>query len=357
MIAAAVGLAPDPPQFRLLESAQTQGRVLREVDAPTYAPNEYDAYVRDLVRAKEELAAQNAKFYYSRQYLTFDRLSREAFEASVIAERAARENLSSLKLDVNRRIREVRDLAAGIRGRNNRIGMSPASRTRLTRAEVLVREAEILGESEDWHLSNERVLSALSFVRSAEQEQHERLGRYSNAELVKQWDRWVHETVEWSARTGSKAIVVVKSRNLCLLLDSGRVIRTYDADLGKNGVLDKSFRGDEATPEGRYKVIKKKGRGHSKYYKALLINYPNDEDIRSFRRARTLGLLSARSRLGGLIEIHGAGGRDLNWTQGCVALHNSDMDDIFSRAEIGTPVTIVGNFSGFDRMFGSRLKS
>jgi hypothetical protein len=103
------------------------------------------------------------------------------------------------------------------------------------------------------------------------------------------------------------------------------------------------------------KIIKKKGAGHSKYYKALLINYPNEEDIRLFRRARTLGLFLPRTRIGGLIEIHGDGGRDQNWTEGCVALTNSDMDDLFARVDVGTPVTIVGNASEVDRMAGGRV--
>jgi len=43
-----------------------------------------------------------------------------------------------------------------------------------------------------------------------------------------------------------------------------------------------------------------------------------------------------------LIEIHGEGGKGANWTQGCIALKNEDMDELFDLAQIGTPVTIVG---------------
>lgn len=357
LVAAAVGLAPDPPQLSLFQSARTSQQVLAEVDAATYAPTEYEDYLRALDRAGQELAAQREKFYYSQQYLTFNRLSMEAIESSGAAERAARENRASVKLDVTRRSRDIQSTLADIRYRYNRLGLSNANRARLVRVEVLLREAELLGASEHWHEANDRVAAALSCVRTAELEQNERMSRFSDVDLVKQWDRWVQETIDWSSRNGTRAIIVVKSRNVCLLLDSGRMVRSYNADLGKNGVYDKSFRGDEATPEGKYKVIKKKGSGQSKYYKALLLNYPNDEDIRAFRRARTLGQLSRGTRLGGLIEIHGDGGRDMNWTQGCVALHNSDMDDIYDRAAVGTPVTIVGNYSAIDRLVSAKFKS
>jgi L,D-peptidoglycan transpeptidase YkuD (ErfK/YbiS/YcfS/YnhG family) len=51
-----------------------------------------------------------------------------------------------------------------------------------------------------------------------------------------------------------------------------------------------------------------------------------------------------RAGVGSLIEIHGDGGQGRDWTDGCVALSNSDMDRVFARARVGTPVTIVGTF-------------
>lgn len=357
LIAAAFGLAPDPPQSTLLESAEAQHRALKLAGSAVYAPAEYEEYLRAVSRAKEELSAQRGKFYYSQQYLTFNRLSLEALEKSGTAERAALENRAALQREVTDQSMEIRSVVSGIRSRIDRLGISNANRDRLVKVDVLLREAEILGQSRQWHEANDRVAAAQSHARAAQIQQNERVGRLNDAALVKQWDRWVQETMAWSVKNGAAAVVVVKARNVCLLLSSGRIVKSYNADFGKNGVFDKSFRGDEATPEGKYKIIKKKGRGQSIYHKALLINYPNDEDIRAFRRARTLGLLSLRSKLGGLIEIHGDGGRDRNWTQGCVALLNSDMDDIFSRTDIGTPVTIVGNFSDFDRLFGAQLKT
>lgn len=350
LVAAAYGFAPNPPQVGLLQSAEAQHQVLKEIDAAIYAPDSYEAYLRAVEGARFELAAQREKFYYSRQYLTFDRMCREALEASGASEKMARENRSSIQVQVASQTRQIAGIVSEIRNRVSRWGMSSAGRSRLTRAEVLLREGELQAAAGEWHRANEILAAAMSAARSAQGDHDERVSRLNNSDLMRQWDRWVKETVDGSSRSSSKAILVVKAYNLCLLVSDGRVVRRYSADFGKNGVFDKTYRGDHATPEGKYKVIKKKNRGQSKYHKALLINYPNDEDVRMFRRSVRHGLLNSRSRMGGSIEIHGDGGRDENWTEGCVALANADMDDLFSRVDTGTPVTIVGNCSEFDRL-------
>jgi murein L,D-transpeptidase YafK len=120
-------------------------------------------------------------------------------------------------------------------------------------------------------------------------------------------------------------------------------VKTFVAELGTNWTADKSRSGDAATPEGRYKVVQKKGAGHSIYYKALLLDYPNAEDRAAFARAKRRGEIPRDATPGGLIEIHGDGGKGRDWTRGCVAVSNDDMDDVFRRAKVGTPVTIVGS--------------
>jgi murein L,D-transpeptidase YafK len=108
-------------------------------------------------------------------------------------------------------------------------------------------------------------------------------------------------------------------------------------------VGDKRVRGDKATPEGMYKIVKKFHSDSTKYYKALLIDYPNDEDTALFEAAIAKGLLPESAAIGGMIEIHGNGGKGRDWTEGCIALTDREMDMIFNIAKIGTPVTIVGS--------------
>ena len=96
--------------------------------------------------------------------------------------------------------------------------------------------------------------------------------------------------------------------------------------------------GDNATPEGKYRIIRKNPR--SLYHKALLIDYPNEEDKRRFEQAKKDGIIPAGAAIGGDIEIHG-GGRD-SLTQGCISLDNDHMDEVYALAEVGTHVTIIG---------------
>jgi murein L,D-transpeptidase YafK len=98
-----------------------------------------------------------------------------------------------------------------------------------------------------------------------------------------------------------------------------------------------------ATPEGMYKITKKIEGSKTKYYKALLLNYPNDEDKENFKSEIERGSLPASARIGDLIEIHGNGGKGIDWTEGCIALTDKEMDVVYKIARVGTPVTIIGS--------------
>jgi hypothetical protein len=73
-----------------------------------------------------------------------------------------------------------------------------------------------------------------------------------------------------------------------------------------------------------------------------MLDYPNERDKERFRKAVQRGEIARGASIGGLIEIHGEGGRGGDWTDGCVALTNNEMDDLFDRVSVGTLVTIVG---------------
>jgi murein L,D-transpeptidase YafK len=138
------------------------------------------------------------------------------------------------------------------------------------------------------------------------------------------------------------AIVIDKLDRRLYLLRDGRVAATFDADLGRNALSGKAAAGDGATPEGRYHITEKRANGATRWYKALVLNYPNDEDKKAFEAMRRRGEIPRGRGPGSLIEIHGLGGKQSNWTDGCVALQNSSMDSLFAQVPTGTPVTIVG---------------
>lgn len=214
------------------------------------------------------------------------------------------------------------------------------NRTLLQKSKIALAEARSICARGDFVECASRAREAGLGSRTVSGNAAEAAARYADASLVARWTRMVRETAAWSRATGDTAIVVLKENHRLDLYDGGRVIRSYTADMGYRSVSDKLRSGDAATPEGRYRVTAKKPG--SNYYKALALNYPNDEDRAEFEQLRRQGRIPRGSSLGGLIEIHGDGGRGKDWTKGCVALANHDMDDLFRRADVGTPVTIVG---------------
>jgi lipoprotein-anchoring transpeptidase ErfK/SrfK len=218
--------------------------------------------------------------------------------------------------------------------------LAPYSRTLLQKGKIALAEARSMYNRGDYGECVLRAQEASAASRAVSGNAVEAAARYADASLVQRWTRMVNETAAWSRSTGAAAVVILKENHRVDLYDDGRVIRSYPADMGYRSVNDKARSGDAATPEGRYRVTEKKPG--STYYKALALNYPNDEDRAEFDRLRRAGRIPRGTSLGGLIEIHGEGGRGKDWTKGCVALANQDMDDLFRRIGVGTPVTIVG---------------
>jgi murein L,D-transpeptidase YafK len=151
-------------------------------------------------------------------------------------------------------------------------------------------------------------------------------------------------------------IVVAKRARRLRLLSGSRVERSYAVVLGRNPAADKSVEGDEATPLGEFYVCAKNPR--SRHFLSLCLSYPNAEDA---ERGLAAGLIGAdehrqildaiharrmppqQTRLGGEIYIHGRGDHDdPHGTRGCIALNNDDMQYLYDRIAIGTPVSIEG---------------
>jgi murein L,D-transpeptidase YafK len=135
------------------------------------------------------------------------------------------------------------------------------------------------------------------------------------------------------------SIVIEKAARRMTLYHIGRPIRSYLVALGGNPVGDKIAAGDRRTPEGLFSIEAR--NPYSKYHLSLKISYP---DVRARQRAAALGVDP-----GGNIMIHGlpngrgdvgAYHRISDWTNGCVALTDEEIEEIWSAVPIGTPVHI-----------------
>jgi lipoprotein-anchoring transpeptidase ErfK/SrfK len=213
----------------------------------------------------------------------------------------------------------------------------------LAEARAALNEALSYQRAGDLDTAAARARDAATLAGQASDRAAALAARYADADTVDRWQRWKSETIAWSRRERRPAIVVVKDAHLMTVYVRGEPVKSYPVELGFNWIADKRQEGDGSTPEGRYRVVSRMDRLSSDYYKALLIDYPNVEDRTEFGRARRSGDLPAAARIGGLIEIHGSGGRGHDWTNGCVAVTNREMDDLFGRISVGTPVTIIGS--------------
>jgi hypothetical protein len=134
-------------------------------------------------------------------------------------------------------------------------------------------------------------------------------------------------------------ILVRKSERRMYLMRANRIVAEYPIRLGLNPSGHKEREGDFRTPEGLYELVRRNPR--SEYFLSLEVSYPNDEDR---ARASKVGV-----RPGGLIMIHGQPNlprkspeyyENFDWTNGCIAVSNSDMVDIWLRTQLGTLVVI-----------------
>jgi murein L,D-transpeptidase YafK len=134
-------------------------------------------------------------------------------------------------------------------------------------------------------------------------------------------------------------VVVLKKERTLELLSGGKVIKSYKVALGGNPLGPKTRQGDHKTPEGVYVLDSR--NSHSQFHKAIHISYPHARD-RAAARAKGVSP-------GGDVFVHGlpngygwVGGshRMKDWTDGCIAVTNQEIEEIWKAVADGTPIEI-----------------
>jgi murein L,D-transpeptidase YafK len=134
-------------------------------------------------------------------------------------------------------------------------------------------------------------------------------------------------------------MVEKKSRTLTLI-NRGKVLKTYKVALGAEPMGPKTRQGDHKTPEGTYVLDRR--NIHSKFYRAIHISYPNARDL---AQAKKKGVSAS-----GDVYVHGLpngygwvgeGHRLKDWTDGCIAVTNAEMDEIWKTVPDGTPIEVL----------------
>ena len=219
-------------------------------------------------------------------------------------------------------------------------------RDNFNQAKLMLEECRIARRKGEFHKASEIVEKAEKLLEKAENTAEARMKDYFFD--YPEWELLYKQAVASSARNNSALIVVDKLSHELRLYNDGKLRQTFVAEFGPNWIGDKNHQGDQATPEGSYIVSKKKERRQTKYYKALLLNYPNADDLKRYQNNVKNGLIPKHIDVGGLIQIHGHGGQGFNWTNGCVALSDRDMDVVYRYSSVNTPVIIVGSLVPFN---------
>lgn len=330
---------PEPPLAEL-KSAREKLVEAQNSEADVYASKLYEEAQQWYDSAMINWAAQNERFFLNREYSKVkeqvDKAIQKANEASGrgIEQKKQTEGLliqgmMSLdqKIAVYEQVYKKMPLPTAVVKAHNR------GKMKLAECRVAYEAGRITEAGKSYE-------KAVELIESSGKHAAQLLSRWFAS--YPQWKENGGKAISLS-RGGETVILVDKYAHRCVVYRNGQAIKTFEAELGINWIGDKRLKGDKATPEGVYRVIQKKDHQHTRFHRALLINYPNDEDKRRIEAEKRNGTLARLALPGGLIEIHGHGGKGVNWTDGCIALKDQDMEVLFRLVEVGVPVIIVGS--------------
>lgn len=340
MVLLMIHLTPKPPVKEMEHAQQCLSEALRN-GAETYAGKLYREAVSSYDSAMANWKRQNKRFLFVRDYDKVIEYASLSAEKAIQASSASVSNTETLRA----RIREKIDsLHATVQELDNLFGAYPLeseTRNRISKGKMLLKEAEITFSKGGYLQANRKIIESGYLLTSSYETASENLKNYFKS--FSQWKSWTDKAIKDSRRNGNYSIIIDKFSRKLIIYQKGIKKMEFNAELGRNWVGDKRIKGDHATPEGMYRITKKFGNGKTKYYKALLLDYPNEEDKAKFKAEVASGVLPRSAKIGGLIEIHGNGGKGIDWTEGCIALTDHEMDAVYNIAIVGTPVTIVGS--------------
>jgi hypothetical protein len=337
-----------PPVYAV-NICQNEISKAREAEADKYAAQMLNTAETTCQLAMNEWKYQNDRVFFVRNYRQMLGLAQEATGKAREATETAIHMRDSLQNGLGEKLKNVRYKLDHFDSNYAYLPLSGTTRQNFTTAKLKYMESKEAFDRGDFKQVSINLDVASQLITKSVTEAHLYLSNYF--EGLSKWRHWADETMSWSRNNDACVIIVDKFAQKCYVYHDGKLKKEFYAELGPHWIGAKQYRGDRATPEGRYHITRKKNSQQTKYYKALLINYPNDEDQARYSHNVKDGNIPKRG-IGNLIEIHGCGGKGINWTDGCIALSNDDIDKLFGLVGVGTPVTIVGSLRSLSEING-----
>lgn len=334
-----VWMADEPPVAEMENNRKALSEA-EKMSAEIYCHSLYSE-----AKAKYNLAMtlwkrENERFILLRRFDSVRMLTLQSMEMARGAEKKAKEVQGNMRTEVQEEIAGLRQEMKDFEKVFMALPLGQRIVSQHSRGKLLLNEAEIAFEKGDYNAGRVKSKEAAGLIRASYQSGKQLLNDYYKN--LPRWQEELKKAIEYSERNKDYVIVVHKIPALCEIYYRGKKKYSFPAEFGKNWIGDKCREGDYATPEGEYRVIKRLQGSMTRYYKALLLDYPNAADRVRIDKMKKNGSLPKNARPGSLIEIHGDGGRGANWTNGCVALANEDMSVVYRYADKGTLVVIIG---------------
>ena len=341
----------EPPAPTEIQLALTQETELWRAGASIYTPESYQQYLSALNSARDLYTRERSRMVWFRDYQpiaqSFAQVHAMGEKMHGEVQSVARQQSTEIAKTADaleKRIDLLKELSETLKDR--RLAMR-----KLTQADIRIEDARRLAKERRSKEAKEKLDAARIDIDAVIKTIRPLLERFADRQQIARWKAQVDQALAESRREGKDVIIVRKvDRQLTLYRKGGRV-RDFNAGFGFNFLADKLYSGDKATPEGEYKIVKK--LPYSRFYKALLIDYPNQEDQQRFALAKKKKLIPANVGIGNLIEIHG-GGND-SMTNGCISLQDHHISDLFNQVDVGTTVLIVGTID-YDNIIASALR-
>ena len=331
---------PTPPVSEMKNARETL-IMARQNNADIYSQDHYREALNYYDSAMASWRDENIRFIYKRNYdkvVTYADLSSKK---ALLASETSLNNSANLRMKLVLDMKEIDDLIGMLNDRFYNYPLKSEIRNNISTGKMLAAEARVAFNEKKYMVADETVRKSKHLLASSYDYADTHLSNYFKS--YPKWKAWIDSTIAITTENLIYAVIIDKFSHRFFIYLDGEKISEFKAELSENWVGDKRRRGDKKTPEGMYKIIKIIEDDSTGYHKALLLDYPNAEDSVNYRNEIKMGTLSPSSMIGEKIEIHGEGGRGADWTSGCIALRNRDIDSVFKYIGIGTPVTIVGS--------------
>jgi murein L,D-transpeptidase YafK len=333
-------LHPKPP-LRIICQSRLALHQANTTEAEAYSPALLQSAQNSWKSLLQEWRRQNDKLFFNRNYQRLALIAIETSRLALQSETRSKQTCDSLEVVILSKVTALNRQLSLFREQYKGIPIDDNVRRKYVQSEIVLYECQSALKRGDFNRAVTYLNNAVNLLGETDEAMNTQMGSYLSN--IPNWSRWAEETIDWSKTNHDVAILVDKMAHSCRIYNDGILFAEYMVELGPNWIGHKNQRGDCRTPEGKYFVLQKKENGSTIYYKALEIDYPNNTDLALFAEAKRKGWIPDSAEIGGYIELHGYGGQKADWTNGCIALHNKDMDQIFTLAKVGTPVTIVGS--------------